>query len=113
ISKILMPETAEGRAHAASLREAATAMKSAEPVPPRKRIFQIGGHSGESGMIEAAANGAAQGVQLAINVAAMLMAFVALVALINAILGWGGALVGIDGLSLQSILGTLLRPLAW
>ncbi|HRN52667.1 MAG TPA: nucleoside transporter C-terminal domain-containing protein [Gemmatimonadaceae bacterium] len=113
ISKILMPETDEGRAHAASLREAESAMKAAEPVPPRKRIFQIGGHSGESGMIEAAANGAAQGVQLAINVAAMLMAFVALVALINAILGWGGALVGIDGLSLQSILGTLLRPLAW
>jgi CNT family concentrative nucleoside transporter len=113
ISKILMPETDEGRAHAASLREAASVMKAAEPVPPRKRIFQIGGHSGESGMIEAAANGAAQGVQLAINVGAMLMAFVALVALINAVLGWGGGLVGIDGLSLQSILGALLRPLAW
>lgn len=113
ISKILQPETPEGRAHATSLREAEAAMKASEPVPARKRIFQIGGHSGESGMIEAAANGAAQGVQLAINVAAMLMAFIALVALINAILGWGGALVGIDGLSLQRILGAVLRPLAW
>ena len=64
-------------------------------------------------MIEAAANGAGQGVQLAINVAAMLMAFVALVAMLNAMLGWGGALVGFDGLSLQTILGFLLRPLAW
>jgi CNT family concentrative nucleoside transporter len=50
---------------------------------------------------------------LALNVGAMLMAFVALVALLNAMLGWTGGLVGIDGLSLQSILGTLLRPLAW
>ena len=55
ISKILVPETAEGRAHAAGLREAEAAMKAAEPIPPRKRLFQFGGHSGESGMIEAAA----------------------------------------------------------
>jgi CNT family concentrative nucleoside transporter len=113
ISKIILPETPEGRAKATSLREAEEAMKSSEPVPARKRIFQFGGHSGESGMIEAAANGAAQGVQLAINVAAMLMAFVALVALINALLGWSGGLIGFEGLSLQGILGTALRPLAW
>jgi CNT family concentrative nucleoside transporter len=67
----------------------------------------------DSNVIEAAANGAAQGVQLAINVAAMLMAFVALVALFNFLLGWAGGLVGVDGLSLQGILGFLLRPLAW
>lgn len=113
LSKIILPETPEARAKAASLHQAALAMKSAESDTPRKRWFQIGGHSGESGVIEAAASGAAQGVQLAINVAAMLMAFVALVALINAMLGWGGGLVGVEGLSLQSILGTLLRPLAW
>lgn len=69
--------------------------------------------SQEAGVIEAAANGAGQGVQLAINVAAMLMAFIALMALLNAGLGWAGGLVGIDGLSLQTILGTMLRPLAW
>ncbi len=113
LSKIILPETDEARAHATGLREAEAAMRDAEPIPARKRIFQIGGHSGESGAIEAAANGAAQGVQLAINVAAMLMAFVALVALINALLGFAGGLVGLDGLSLQSILGALLRPLAW
>jgi CNT family concentrative nucleoside transporter len=113
LSKIILPETPEARAKATGLREAEAAMKAAEPTPARKRFFKIGGHSGESGMIEAAANGAAQGVQLAINVAAMLMAFVALVALINAMLGWGGNVIGVEGLSLQSILGTLLRPLAW
>jgi CNT family concentrative nucleoside transporter len=67
----------------------------------------------EKSVIEAAAGGAAQGLQLALNVAAMLIAFVALVALLNAILGWAGGLIGLEGLSLQRILGTLLRPLAW
>ena len=76
-------------------------------------LRQRGGVSTDSGVIAAAANGAGQGVQLAINVAAMLMAFVALVALLNAMLGWGGDLVGLHGLSLQSILGFVLRPLAW
>jgi CNT family concentrative nucleoside transporter len=69
--------------------------------------------TGEGNVIEAAANGAGQGVQLAINVGAMLMAFVALVALLNALLGWSGGLVGLEGLSLQGLLGTMLRPLAW
>jgi concentrative nucleoside transporter, CNT family len=67
----------------------------------------------EKSVIEAAASGAGQGLQLALNVGAMLMAFIALVALLNFLLGWAGGLVGVDGLSLQSILGTLLRPLAW
>jgi concentrative nucleoside transporter, CNT family len=43
----------------------------------------------------------------------MLMAFVALVALINYGFGWIGELVGEPRLSLQFILGQLLRPLAW
>ncbi len=47
----------------------------------------------ESNVIDAAAGGAAQGVQLAINVAAMLMAFVALVALLNFGLQWVGTSV--------------------
>jgi concentrative nucleoside transporter, CNT family len=46
-------------------------------------------------------------------VGAMLIAFIALVALLNAILGWAGGLAGHPELSLQLILGTLLRPLAW
>lgn len=69
--------------------------------------------STDSNVIDAAASGAAQGVQLAINVAAMLMAFVALVALLNFGLGWLGGLVGYPEMSLQHILGQLLRPIAW
>lgn len=111
LSKIIVPES-EVPETQAGIGSAAVAMEEATPRPGRRR-FRFGGHSGESGIIEAAANGAAQGVQLAINVAAMLMAFVALVALLNAILGWAGGLAGFDGLSIQTILGFLLRPLAW
>ncbi|MCU0620907.1 MAG: NupC/NupG family nucleoside CNT transporter, partial [Gemmatimonadales bacterium] len=67
----------------------------------------------ESGVIEAAAAGAGQGLTLALNVGAMLVAFVALIAMLNALLGWAGGLVGAPALSLQSLLGLLLRPLAW
>jgi len=85
-------------------------------VPVTQGSLSFGEDSGivkEGSVIEAAANGASQGVQLAINVAAMLMAFVALVAMLNAGLGWVGGLMGIENLSLQLILGTILRPLAW
>ena len=64
-------------------------------------------------VIEAAARGASEGMQLALNVGAMLLAFLALIALLNAVLGWAGALVGIEALSLERILGWILAPVAW
>jgi CNT family concentrative nucleoside transporter len=67
----------------------------------------------ERGVIEAAAAGAGQGMHLALNVGAMLIAFIALVALLNALLGWVGGFAGHPELSVQLVLGTLLRPLAW
>jgi CNT family concentrative nucleoside transporter len=82
-------------------------------VPATRDSLHLHVEKTESSVIEAAAGGAAQGLTLAINVAAMLIAFVALVALLNAMLGWVGGFVGVPGLSLQLILGTLLRPLAW
>ena len=48
-------------------------------------------------VIDAAAEGAGAGLQLALNVAAMLLAFLALLALLNAGLGWIGGLVGFAG----------------
>ncbi|MGE5126068.1 MAG: NupC/NupG family nucleoside CNT transporter [Betaproteobacteria bacterium] len=67
----------------------------------------------DANVVEAAASGAGVGVQLAINVGAMLMAFIGLVAMLNFGIGWLGTLLGMQGLTLQTILGTALRPLAW
>jgi CNT family concentrative nucleoside transporter len=64
-------------------------------------------------VIDAASRGASEGLHLALNVGAMLLAFIALVAMVNALIAWGGATVGLEGLTLQSILGWLLAPLAW
>jgi len=63
--------------------------------------------------IDAAARGAGEGLTLALNVGAMLLAFIALVALINGMIGWAGGLVGWEHLSLEMILGWVLAPLAW
>jgi CNT family concentrative nucleoside transporter len=67
----------------------------------------------DANVIEAAASGASEGVALALNVGGMLIAFIALVAAVNAIISWGGGLFGHPEFTLQSIFGFLLRPLAW
>jgi CNT family concentrative nucleoside transporter len=108
LSKILLPET-----ETPVTRAGVAVAKEATAKPGRWRFLRIGADTKDSSVIEAAANGAAQGVQLAINVAAMLMAFVALVALLNALLGWMGGLVGLPSLDLQRMLGFVLQPLAW
>ena len=67
-------------------------------------------------VIEAAAEGASQGMQLAINVAAMLIAFVAIVAVIDLGFGWLGGLLGYEGnaaWSLNRLFGFLFAPFAW
>jgi len=50
---------------------------------------------------------------LTVNVVAMLVAFVALVALTNSLLGWAGGFVGLPDLSMQMVLGKVMAPLAW
>ena len=62
-------------------------------------------------LIMAAAQGAQTGVKLAVAVGAMVLAFVALVALANGLLGGLGNLVGIPGLSFQGLLGTVFAPI--
>lgn len=63
--------------------------------------------------IDAAATGAIEGLKLVGNIAAMLIAFLALVALVNAVLGWFGSLIGLPQLSLELIFSFLLAPVAW
>ncbi len=61
-------------------------------------------------VIEAAAQGAQTGVKLAVAVGAMVLAFVALVALANGLLGWLGGLFGYGALSFQMLLGWVFAP---
>jgi len=76
-----------------------------------------------SNILDAIANGTTEGLKLAANVAAMLLVFVALIALLNGILGWVGSVTQLNGFiteytpfqqfSLESILGTIFAPLMW
>ena len=71
-----------------------------------------------SNVIDAAAGGAADGIRLAINVGGMLLAFIALIALINAPLTWLGEVTGLAAAlgrptDLATLLGYVLAPIAW
>lgn len=75
--------------------------------------FEMANDDESSNVIDAAANGAATGLQLALNVGAMLLAFIALIALLNGILGLIGGWFGFDQLSIELILSYLFAPLAF
>jgi CNT family concentrative nucleoside transporter len=64
-------------------------------------------------IVDAAARGAGEGLQLALNVGGMLIAFVALVSMCDKGVSWLGGLVGHPGWSLGRLLGAPLTPLAW
>jgi len=64
-------------------------------------------------VIDAAASGASSGLMLAANVGAMLLAFIGLIALINTLLGGITGWFGLEGITLEWILGYLFAPLAW
>ncbi len=71
-----------------------------------------------SNIIDAAAAGAGDGLKLALNIGAMLLAFIALIALINAPLTWIGDITGLSAAigkptDLATIFGYLLAPIAW
>lgn len=81
--------------------------------PETKNTTKISTEKTASNVVEAAANGASEGLSLALNVAAMLLAFVALIALLNYLIGLIGSLFGFPTLSLQWILGKIFSPLAF
>ncbi|HLW32947.1 MAG TPA: nucleoside transporter C-terminal domain-containing protein [Aequorivita sp.] len=76
-----------------------------------------------SNFLDAIANGTTEGLRLAVNVGAMLLVFVAFIAMINGILGWLGGITSVNdwvasnsaykSLSLEAILGTIFAPLMW
>ncbi|MFK5973269.1 MAG: nucleoside transporter C-terminal domain-containing protein [Flavobacteriaceae bacterium] len=76
-----------------------------------------------SNLLDAIANGTTEGLKLAVNVGAMLLVFVAFIAMINGVLDWTGEFITLNKwlaantsykkLSLEAILGTLFAPLMW
>jgi CNT family concentrative nucleoside transporter len=91
ISKILIPET--GR-------------------PETLGVVRIKDEAQDGNAIEAMSRGASEGLHLALMVAAMLVAFIGLTALVDSIFVWFGQQVGVH-LSLASLLGLLFGPVAW
>ncbi|MGQ0798888.1 MAG: NupC/NupG family nucleoside CNT transporter [Pseudomarimonas sp.] len=97
IAKILIPETG---------------------VPLTRGTVQMEVEKTSSNVIDAAAAGAADGLRLALNIGAMLLAFIALIALLNAPLTWFGEFSGLAAAlgrptDIANLLGLLLAPLAW
>lgn len=76
-----------------------------------------------SNILDAIANGTTEGLKLAVNVGAMLLVFVAFIAMVNGIFGWIGDITTLNGwmaentpydkFSLEAILGTVFAPLMW
>ncbi|WP_136068823.1 NupC/NupG family nucleoside CNT transporter [Modicisalibacter radicis] len=93
-AKLIMPETEK-------------------PNDDAHQVEQIEAEEKPSNVLDAAAGGASSGLLLAANVGAMLLAFIALIALINGMLGGVGGWFGMDSLSLEMILGWLFSPLAF
>lgn len=63
-------------------------------------------------VVDAASKGAIDGLGLVLNIAAIILAFVALIALVNGLIGWIGGWFGFSDLSLQTILGYIFAPVA-
>ena len=97
VAKILLPETQE---------------------PLTMGTVRIDVEKTTANVIDAAAAGAADGLKLALNVGAMLLAFIALIALLNAPLVWLGEITGLQEVlgrptDMSALLGVVLAPLAW
>jgi concentrative nucleoside transporter, CNT family len=93
ISKIMYPETEES---------------------PTRGSVKIDVEKASINAVDAVTLGALDGLRLVLNIAAMLIAFLALLAMFNAFLGWlGGVLFNQPELSLELILSFLLAPIAW
>ncbi|MFC3550924.1 NupC/NupG family nucleoside CNT transporter [Lysobacter cavernae] len=97
IAKILVPETGE---------------------PLTRGSVKMEVEKTTANIIDAAAAGAGDGLRLALNIGAMLLAFIALIALINWPLVWIGDITGLAGAlgkptDLSTLLGYLLAPIAW
>lgn len=108
-----------GHMLAASLMSAPAALVCAKLMMPETEVPETRGkvrvdvEKTTVNVMDAATEGASAGLKLALNIGAMLIAFIALIAMANGVIGWVGGLFGLEGLTCQKILGVLLSPLAW
>lgn len=92
ISKIVYPETRESET--------------------RKNV-KLAVEKESSGLLDAISRGCSDGLKISLNISAMLIGFMALVAMIDLFLGWLGSYLGLPDLSMSYILGKLFFPMAW
>jgi CNT family concentrative nucleoside transporter len=108
-----------GHLLAASVMSAPAALVCAKLMIPETEIPETSGtvkpkfERTTVNVIDAAATGASDGLKLALNIGAMVLAFLALIALLNGLIGWVGSWFGYGTLSFQQILGWLFSPIAW
>jgi CNT family concentrative nucleoside transporter len=108
-----------GHLLAASVMSAPAALVCAKLIIPETEESVTSGdlnvklESDSVNLIDAAANGASEGLKLAMNVAAMLVAFIALIAFLNGFLGIIGGWFGYESFSLELVLGYLFSPVAF
>jgi CNT family concentrative nucleoside transporter len=105
---------------AAAFMAAPGGLLMAKIIMPDDEVVPAGGHeklvmeqSDHKNVILAAASGTTDGLRLAANIGAMLIAFVGLIALFNGLVGGLFGLVGIEGITLQFILGKIFQPLMY
>lgn len=101
MAKIIMPD------------EKRPATAAAEAAAPEADAEDAAKHPRHANVIMAAASGAQDGLILAASIAAMLIAFVSLIALINGGLSALGAAAGVENLTLQGLLGYVFAPVMW
>ena len=108
-----------GHLLAASVMSAPAALAIAKLMVPETEVSETAGvvkadlPKTNVNLIDAAASGAGEGLNLALNVGAMLLAFIALIALLNGVIGWFGGLIGFENLSFEMIIGYLFAPFAF
>lgn len=110
LAKLILPET--------EIPETAAGRSKPLAADPELGQGEAAGSAGDpeiedANVLDAAARGTREGLNLALNIAAMLIAFISLIFMANGALGAIGGLVGLPELSLQWLLGWALAPVAW
>jgi concentrative nucleoside transporter, CNT family len=112
MAKMIMPETQQPETVGQKATEVAeTATSDAENEEGEVEEEASENSLRHRNVIDAAAAGASDGLHLALNVGAMLVAFISLIALLNLILGAVGGLVGYPDLTFQLVLGYIFSPI--